>query len=122
LSFIEEIKMKNKRIFRYPTFFFLIIILAVGCVQMPTEKQSIPDLRPSISFRTESQALYNARVFVDGQDMGRIGDFVEGVSALRILPGSHNLRILSGQSVLMDERIYLADGVHRSFYISGIKK
>lgn len=114
--------MKNKRIFRYLTLVFLFFIMTTGCVQMPTEKQSISDLRPSISFRTESQTLYKARVLVDGKDMGRVGDFVEGVSVLRILPGTHNLQVLSGQSILMDQRIYLADGVHRNYYITGAEK
>ena len=88
-----------------------------GCVQSPTEKQTISDLRPSISFRALDSSARAARVEVDGLDMGRVGEYIEGEGALRILPGTHLLRVTSGARVLLEDKIYLGDGVNRSFIV-----
>jgi hypothetical protein len=93
-------------------------VLAAGCIQMPTEKRGISDLRPSLTFRADAPELRDAQVFVDGLDMGRVGSYLEGESVLRILPGTHILRVLSGHEVLIDEKIYLGDGVTRVFIVN----
>lgn len=90
-----------------------------GCVQYPTERQSVVDLRPQISFRFDpaDARLNEARVLVDGLDSGRLGDFVDGKGALRVLSGSHAVQIVSGAEVLLNERAYLGDGVARPFNV-----
>lgn len=93
------------------------LLAAGGCTQMPTEKQSISDLRPQISFKVgDDRALY-ARVFVDGLDMGTVGDYAEGSAALRILPGNHVLRVALENQILLEEKFYLGDGVNRTFIV-----
>jgi hypothetical protein len=94
----------------------LVFLFTTGCVQMPTEKQSVVDLRPQISF-VAVQGHHDARVFVDNAEVGRVGDFIDGVAALRIIPGSHVVRVVSGGAVLLEERFYVADGVSRSFIL-----
>lgn len=94
----------------------LLLLSLAGCVQMPTEKQGVADLRPQISF-VAGQHHGDAIVYVDNTQMGRVGDFIDGRSALRILPGTHELRVVSGGSVLLDEKFYIGDGVSRSFVI-----
>lgn len=94
--------------------------LVGGCVQYPTERQSVVDQRPQVSFRfstEDAQRLANARVFVDGLDSGRVLDFADGTGALRVLPGTHTIRVVNGGVVLLDERVYLGDGVARPFVI-----
>jgi len=90
-----------------------------GCVQYPTERQSVVDLRPQISFRFDpaDARLNEARVLVDGLDSGRLGDFADGKGALRVLPGTHAVQIVSGTEVLLNERAYLGDGVARPFNV-----
>lgn len=86
-----------------------------GCVQYPTERQGGVDHRPQISFRSAGDAPpVDARVLVDGLDAGRVGDFLDGQGALRVLPGSHVIQIVAGGRVVHEERIYLADGVSRA--------
>lgn len=108
---------------RYPmswTSLALIAALLLGCVQYPTERQSVVDQRPQISFRfdqADAARLGEARVFVDGIDAGRISDFVDGRGSLGVLPGSHTIRVVSGTVVLLDERVYLGDGVARPFSV-----
>ena len=109
--------MRGKRIFLFLAVILSVQILVTGCIQMPTEKRGVSDLRPSISFRAEAPNMHDARVVVDGLDMGRLGSFLEGESVLRILPGSHLLRVISGSDVLVDEKIYVGDGVTRVFVV-----
>jgi len=91
-----------------------------GCTQMPTEKQSVVDQRPQITFRIagDSQRIANARVFVDDLDMGQVQQYLDGQATLRILPGTHVIKVQSGGSVFLMERAYLGDGVIRPFIIN----
>ena len=94
-----------------------IASLSVSCVQMPTERASIVDTRPQISFRVIGDAA-SMRVFIDGLDMGPVASYLEGAPeeaghALRILPGSHIVRVERRGSVIHEEKLYLGDGVSK---------
>jgi hypothetical protein len=91
-----------------------------GCVQMPTEKQSVVDQRPQITFRIagDSQRLAGAHVLVDELDMGQVHQYLDGQASLRILPGTHVIKVQSGGTVFLMERAYLGDGVVRPFIIN----
>ncbi len=106
---------------KFLTTSLLVLALSalVGCVQFPTENQSVVDLRPQISFRfdTADVRMNDSRVLVDGLDSGRLGDFVDGKGALRILSGTHSIQVVSGSVVLLNERAYLGDGVSRPFNV-----
>jgi hypothetical protein len=95
----------------------LPVLGIIGCTQMPTEKQSVSDMRPQISFKTSDTQKHAARVFVDGLDMGSLGTYLDGVSALRIVSGTHQVRVVHGTQVLLDEKFYAGDGVNRTFII-----
>ena len=98
----------------------LAAAVLVGCVQYPTERTSVVDHRPQISFRfnpADAARLGEARVLVDGLDSGRVADFADGTGALRVLSGTHTIRVVSGAVVILDERTYLGDGVARPFII-----
>lgn len=92
-------------------------LFIVGCVRMPTEKQSISDMRPQISFKAEGAIAQESRILVDGLDMGKVSDFIEGKAAVRVLPGTHIVSVTSGGSVLLEEKVYLGDGVSRTFIV-----
>lgn len=93
-----------------------LIVGLAGCVQMPTEKQGVSDIRPQISFVAQ-EPLLAAVVYVDGLEVGRVGDFLDGQAALRILPGTHTLKVVADGRVVMDERFYVGDGVSRAFIV-----
>lgn len=92
-------------------------LAAGGCTQMPTEKQGISDMRPQISFRFGDDVSSGARVLVDGLDVGTVGEYIEGAAALRVLSGNHVVKVVSGSRTILDEKIYLGDGVNRTFIV-----
>jgi hypothetical protein len=61
--------------------------------------------------------LSEARVFVDSLDSGRMGDYIDGKDALRVLPGMHTIQIQNGPETILNERVYLGDGVSRPFNV-----
>jgi hypothetical protein len=97
----------------------LALATLAACVSYPTEKSGVVDGRPQIAFRMHDGADASARVLVDGLDMGRTGDFVEGRAALRVLPGTHELTVRSGGQIIVSEKFYVADGVSRTFNLKG---
>jgi hypothetical protein len=99
--------------------FFACMPIIQGCVQMPTERHGIVDIRPHISFRIADAALGASRVYVDGLDMGPASAFIDGVAGLRVLPGSHLLQVRLQGMTLIDEKFYVADGVSRTFVLAG---
>lgn len=97
----------------------VLLGLAVsGCVQMPTEKHGITDIRPQVSFRPVDDSVRSSRVFIDGLEMGAVSDFLEGTAALRLIPGRHVLRITSEGRTILDEVFYAGDGVNRTFVVN----
>lgn len=95
----------------------VLILLATACTQLPTEKQGVTDMRPQLSFKIMDDGLRGATVFVDGLAMGSVGEFSEGVAALRVLSGSHQIRVDLNGRVLVDEKLYVGDGVHRTILV-----
>ncbi len=110
--------MGTKKIITASILAFFMVALA-GCVQYPTERQSVVDLRPQISFRFDptDARMNEARVLVNGLDSGRLSDLADGTGSLRVLSGTHIVRVVSGSTVLFEERAYLGDGVARPFIV-----
>ena len=94
-------------------------MVVTGCVQVPTEKQGVVDLRPRMAFRVPegNNTLTDARVSVDGLEVGKVGDYLDGKSALRVLGGNHVVRVFDNGKVFVDEKVYLGDGVDRTFLV-----
>jgi hypothetical protein len=96
--------------------FATLVVALTACVGMPTETHSVADMRAGISFKAASSAQ-SARVLVDGLDVGAVGDYLDGQARVRVRSGTHIVRVLSGNQILLDEKVYLGDGVNRSFLI-----
>ncbi|MBK7355659.1 hypothetical protein [Propionivibrio sp.] len=92
-------------------------LLLTGCVQMPTEKMGVSDMRPQISFTATNETLLASRVVIDGLDVGALADYTADTAALRVLSGNHRIQIYSGGTILLDEKVYLGDGVSRTFLV-----
>jgi hypothetical protein len=105
------------KIFKYVFCFFISSAFITGCVQWPTEKQSISDLRPGISFKAQNSDLLDGKVTLDGLDMGQAKDYQEGVAMMRILPGPHRLNVTLNGKTILDEKIFTSDGVNQTFLL-----
>ena len=106
-----------KPILKYLTGLVLALTFLAGCTQWPTEKQSISDLRPGISFKAQNAALLDGRVVLDGLDMGQAKDYLEGIAMMRVLPGPHLLNVTFNGQKLLDEKIFTSDGVNQTFLL-----
>jgi hypothetical protein len=95
-----------------------LLVLIAGCTQLPTEKRGIADIRPQISFKISSESTKTANVILDGLPVGTVGDFVDGVAAIRILPGSHVITVVLGSQIILEEKFYVGDGANRSFVLN----
>ncbi|WP_039035863.1 MULTISPECIES: hypothetical protein [Shewanella] len=95
-----------------------VLSLNVGCVQMPTTSSSTVDNRPQIVFKvSDTSDVEGMRVIVDGLDNGPVAPFTNGTQALRILPGTHIIKILNGDTVISSQKIYVSDGVIKEVLI-----
>lgn len=95
-----------------------VLSLNVGCVQMPTTSSSTVDNRPQIIFKVnDNSGVEGMRVIVDGLDNGPVAPFTNGTQALRILPGTHIIKILNGDTVISSQKIYVSDGVTKEVLI-----
>jgi hypothetical protein len=90
-----------------------------ACVQLPTEKAGVVDLRRQVSFRfpAEDKALQSARVQVNGIDAGTVGEYVEGKAALRVLPGNNVIKVVDGSRVVYEQQVYFGDCVGRTILL-----
>ena len=105
------------RLLKYLAGLLLIAFFISGCTQWPTEKQSISDMRPGISFKAQNTALLDSRVLLDGLDMGQAREYQEGIAMMRILPGPHLLNVTYNGQKILDEKIFTSDGVNQTFLL-----
>ena len=105
---------------RWPVFIAgVLAVAAAACVQMPTEKQEVVDLRPQLSFvlADSSDDGSRYRIFVDGLAMGMAGSYLSGKNGLKVLSGTHEVRVELQGRVVVNERLYLGDGATRNILI-----
>ena len=97
----------------------MVSLQLAACVQYPTESRTVVDQRPRIMFRVGANVHPSpeARVLVDGLDAGSLNSFVGSDSALRVSSGSHLIQVKDASGMLLEERVYLGDGVSRSFLL-----
>lgn len=98
----------------------LLSLSVIGCVQMPTEKQTAVDLRPRLTFAVNNPALDPARlqISVDGLAMGLVASYLAGQQELAVLPGTHLITVTQGNAVVLQERIYVGDGMTKTLQLN----
>lgn len=99
----------------------LVLAMAAGgcAIQLPTEKQEVADLRPQLTFSLsdpdDKPGIY--RIQVDGLDMGSVEKYLSGRNGLKVLSGTHLIRVEGRGRVVVEEQIYLGDGATRTVLI-----
>ena len=94
-------------------------VLALGaCAPMPTERQGVSDTRPQISFKADTERVLNAKVIVDGRDMGQVGSYLAGADSLRIYRGNHMLLVSAQNRLIYQQKFYVDDGSNHVFTVN----
>jgi len=98
----------------------LLVATLASCVQMPSEKQSSVDLRPQLSFTVSNPALNPQflEIQVDGLSVGAVGSYLAGQQAVRVLPGTHVVRVVRDGQAILEERIYVGDGMTKIIVVN----
>lgn len=89
---------------------------ALCACSYPQTTAGTVDTRPGIAIQTSLDAS-EMPVFVDGQYVGRAIDFKAGKAQLRILPGTHVIRVIKPNRQEYSERIYAGDGTVKTIVI-----
>ena len=99
------------------TLLALLCVSAIGCSQIPTEKQSAVDMRPQVSFKIVNENLSAARVVVDNLDMGQVEQYLENQASLKLLPGKHIVTLYLHDRAVYQETIYVGHGNSRTIIV-----
>ena len=90
-------------------------LMLTGCDYFPTTVQTV-DSRPMVMFKTtlDADAM---KVYVDTQHVGTVADFLKDEAALRLLPGTHVIRIEKPDHTSQIEKFYVGDGVTKTIVV-----
>lgn len=94
--------------------FALMVVIGLTACQMPSEEVISGDNSAGLSFNlvsTDNSVTYD--VFVDGLAMGKARDFLAGKAILKVLPGSHVIRVERNGQVVLEEKHYVAAGANK---------
>ncbi|PIE41934.1 MAG: hypothetical protein CSA49_01240 [Gammaproteobacteria bacterium] len=92
---------------------FVALWLA-ACAELPTEQVVSGENNAGLSFKlvaTAQQQEY--QVYIDGLLMGNVADFLAGEAILKILPGSHIVRVTRAGQIVLEEKLYVAAGANK---------
>ncbi len=94
-------------------FGLLVCFTLVACVQTPTRNTQVVDDRPGLAFDLASPSLAGHELEVDGVSYGRVGQFLAGENLLKIIDGTHQVKLLSDGRVVFEQEVYLGAGSNR---------
>jgi len=84
--------------------FGLVVMLALGGCALPVTTVQTVDDRPGLVF---IGAPENAVLYLDGVNMGAVAQYNADPKVLTVEPGTHTVRVISGSTVLYDQRIFV---------------
>lgn len=100
--------------------YFLIAFIGLWLTacQLPSEHVVIGENTAGISFKlTNPDRGKNYQVYVDGLLMGNASDFMEGKALLKILPGSHIIKLMHNNKIVFQEKLYVASGANKTMVV-----
>ena len=89
--------------------------LLAGC-SYPVETANTVDNRPQVTFKTQHDASEMV-LYIDGEAMGTVNDYCAGKATLRVVSGTHEIKVRFPNGTIHVERIYVADGVTKTVVI-----
>lgn len=91
----------------------VVMALWLSACQLPSEEVVTGDNSAGVSFRIASDTDQTYEIYVDGLLMGKARDFQEGKAILKILPGSHIIKVVSHGQVVLEDKLYVAAGANK---------
>jgi hypothetical protein len=86
----------------------IVVMLALTCgiwgCSMPYTSVRTIDDRPTLAF---NGAPDGSILFVDGVNMGNAGQYDGDPNVLTVEPGTHSIRITSGDTVVYEQKVFV---------------
>lgn len=95
-------------------------MVLMGCTQTPTQSTQTVDDRPGIAFNVQSASAREYELTVDGVSYGAVGQYLEGENLLRLVDGTHVIKLFSDGEVIFKKKVYLGAGVDRVIEVGSI--
>lgn len=93
-------------------------VLALGaCNALPAASQGPADRRAQISFKATTERVLNAKIILNGIDMGQVSSYLEGAASLRIDGGDHMILVASDNRLIYQQSFYASKGDRRVFTV-----
>ena len=96
------------------TFFLLaasVFLLSACSTDYTHSKSSTADNRGTISSITDTKE--DAAVYLDGQKVGYVDDFIAGDDVLVVLPGSHALSVIEKNRIVFQQKIFIGNSTNK---------
>ncbi len=74
-------------------------------------KSNTVDNRGTLSFITDTKE--DAAVYLDGQKVGYVDDFIAGDDVLVVLPGAHSLSIIEKNKIIFQQKIFIGNSANK---------
>ena len=86
----------------------LMLVVAALCGCMPSTTVRTVDTRPTLAFKGAPEG---AVLIIDGLNMGAVGQYDGDPKTLAVEPGTHTIRVMSGSTVLFEQRVFVEDSL-----------
>jgi len=97
----------------------IVSLMLFACHQMPSETRVVSDNSAGLSFSLSADVSdNNYQVFVDGLAMGNVKQFLADQNILKIVSGSHIIRIEKNGREVLKEKIYVSAGTNKVLVVS----
>lgn len=90
-----------------------VFLVLAACSRMPTHNTETVDDRPGLAFDMNKSAASQYEVTVDGVSYGAVSQYLDGENFLKLVDGTHRVKIIKGGTVYFDQKVYLGAGVNR---------
>lgn len=91
----------------------LAFIMLTACAQAPTRNTQVVDDRPGLAFELSTIAAEYYWLRVDGISYGRVGQYQAGENLLKLIDGTHQVELLSDDTVVFAKEVYLGTDSNR---------
>lgn len=93
--------------------YLLAIIMSLGlfscAINDPVKTQAVVDDRPRLTFDVSDYEPSSVELIVDGLSYGKVNKYLSDIASLRILPGKHEVKLVSASRIIYQKTDYFAE-------------